>query len=292
MKHNNILGRGLASLIPITSGKSSIWQGLVGEKGEKIQEISVTDIQQNPMQPRQNFDQYGEEELVNSIKEHGIIQPLIVTKNDQGYQLIAGERRLRAAKSLKLKTVPVIVRDASQQQKLEVSLIENIQRQDLNPVEEAMAYRKLLDEFGLTQEQLAKRVGKNRATAANILRLLDLPDEIRKALIEKKITVGHAKVLLSLDKAEDQIKAFKNILLQGLNVAETTRIVRKIQPGKIIKPIDFELQEKEERLREILATKVKIEKRGKGGKIIIEYYSPEELAALINKLTHSDNFNG
>lgn len=282
MKHNSSLGKGLASLIPLKDGAIPTAK-LAGEKEERVKEIPLSELRLNPMQPRHQFDQRTEEELVNSIKEHGIIQPLIVTRTAQGYQLIAGERRLRAAKTAGLETVPVIVRNASQQQKLEVSLIENVQREDLNPIEEAQAYQRLLDEFSLTQEQLAKRVGKNRTTIANLLRILELSPPIQRAIIEKKITVGHAKVLLALDHPKDQLNTFKKILQSGLNVQETTRIIHKIQPPKE-KIVDFELQEREEQLRAALSTKVRIEKRGKRGKIIIEFYSPDELNSLIKKI--------
>jgi len=284
MKHNSSLGKGLASLIPMKDSPVISTAQLAGEKEEKIQEVPISQVQQNPMQPRHQFDHQAEEELVCSIKEHGIIQPLIVTKTDQGYQLIAGERRLRAAKKLGLETTPVVIRNASQQQKLEVSLIENVQRQDLNSIEEAQAYRRLLDEFSLTQEQLAKRVGKNRASLANLLRILELPAEIQKALRARKLTVGHAKVLLSLNNPKDQLNAFKKILRSGLNVQETTQIIQKIQPPRGRKIIDFDLQEKEEKLRSTLSTKVRIEKKGKRGKIVIEFYSPEELDSLIEKI--------
>ncbi|PIS42363.1 MAG: chromosome partitioning protein ParB [Candidatus Kerfeldbacteria bacterium CG08_land_8_20_14_0_20_40_16] len=287
MKHNSSLGRGLAALIPIKKESTISTAELARTEVERVQEVPVSQIQNNPMQPRHHFDHHSEEELVNSIKEHGIIQPLIVTKTDQGYQLIAGERRLRAAKLLELATVPIILRNASQQQKLEVSLIENIQRQDLNPVEEAQAYRRLMDEFSLTQEQLANRMGKNRATIANIIRVLELPEEVQNALIDRKITIGHAKVLLSLDNPKDQINTFKKILRGNLNIQETTRIIRKIQP-KGEKTIDFALQEKEEKLRAALATKVNIEKRGNKGKIVIAFYSSEEMDSLIRKILGND----
>lgn len=289
MKHNHSLGRGLAALIPQRQDSTISTAQLAGAREEKTKEVATDKIQANPMQPRHYFDHHLEEDLVNSIKEHGIIQPLIVTQNDQGYQLIAGERRLRAAKLLELKTVPIIVRDASQQQKLEVSLIENIQRQDLNPVEEAQAYKRLIDEFSLTQEQLAKRIGKNRVTIANVIRVLELPEEIQQALIERKLTLGHAKVLLSLTNSKDQLNTFKKILRGGLNVQETTHIVHRIQPSSKIKEIDFELQEKEEKLRAALSTKVKIERRGKRGKIIVEFYSSEEMDSIISKIIEEDH---
>ena len=284
MKHNHSLGKGLASLIPMKQVAGVTTAQLAGEKEEVIHELPIGSIQANPMQPRTHFDSNAEQELVYSIKEHGIIQPLVITKDGEKYQLIAGERRLRAAKVVGLQTVPTVLRNVSQQQKLEVSLIENIQRQDLNPIEEALAYLRLINEFGLTQEQMAKRVGKNRATVANLLRILELPEEVQKALIDRKITVGHAKVILSLDSTKDQLNTFNKILRGGLNVQETTRVVHTIKPPKKSSTVDFDLQEKEEKLRTALSTKVRIEKRGKKGKIIIEYYSSDELDSLINKI--------
>ncbi|MFH1534680.1 MAG: ParB/RepB/Spo0J family partition protein [Patescibacteria group bacterium] len=284
MKHNHTLGRGLASLIPMKQVAGVTTAQLAREKEEAIHELPIGDIQANPMQPRTHFDSNAGQELVDSIKEHGIIQPLVVSKNGDKYQLIAGERRLRAAKIVGLDTVPAVLRNVSQQQKLEVSLIENIQRQDLNPIEEALAYIRLIDEFGLTQEQMAKRVGKNRTTVANLLRILELPEEVQKALIDRRITVGHAKVILSLDSEKDQLNTFKKILRGGLNVQETTRVVHTLKPPKKNATIDFALQDKEEKLRTALSTKVKIEQRGTKGKIIIEYYSSDELDSLINKI--------
>ncbi|MFA6391574.1 MAG: ParB/RepB/Spo0J family partition protein [Patescibacteria group bacterium] len=284
MKHNHSLGKGLAALIPIKQVAGVTTAQLAGAKEESIHELSIDEIQVNPMQPRTYFDAHAEQELVESIREHGIIQPLVVTKDGEQYQLIAGERRLRAAKVVGLKTVPTVLRNVSQQQKLEVSLIENIQRQDLNPIEEALAYLRLMHEFSLTQEQMAKRVGKNRATVANLLRILELPAEVQQALIDRKITLGHAKVILSLDSEKDQINTFKKILRGGLNVQEATRVVHAIKPSKKSKTIDFDLQEKEEKLRSALSTKVRIEQHGRGGKIVIEYYSSDELDSLINKI--------
>jgi ParB family chromosome partitioning protein len=284
MKHNHSLGKGLAALIPIKEVAGVTTAQLAGAKEEAVHELPIGEIQVNPMQPRTYFDSYAEQELIESIREHGIIQPLVVSKEGGKYQLIAGERRLRAAKKVGLTTVPTVLRNVSQQQKLEVSLIENIQRQDLNPVEEALAYLRLMNEFSLTQEQMAKRVGKNRATVANLLRILELPAEVQQALIDRKITLGHAKVILSLDSEKDQLNTFRKILRGGLNVQETTRVVHTIKPSKRSSSVDFNLQEKEEKLRAALSTRVKIEQRGKGGKIVIEYYSSDELDSLVNKI--------
>jgi len=288
---NNILGRGLSSLIPnkLTEEQNAAFMGVssIEDKSEKIQQIPVNQIEVNPMQPRESFD-YGElEELINSIKKHGILQPLVVTqKTSESYQLIAGERRLRAAKVLEMPTVPCIVRKAEDLEKLELSLIENIQRSNLNPVEEAKAYQKLIEEFNLTQEEVAEKVGKNRATVANVLRLLDLPAEIKQALKEKKITTGHAKVILSADTDKERLKLFQKIIKSDLTVRQTEGETRKIKVKGYFRTIekDLEIQDKEDRLRKALGTKVTIIKKDPGGQINIEYYSLEELNNIVEKI--------
>lgn len=286
MKSSTVLGKGLASLIPIKSNRSRAEE----TRNEKGQEVSVHDIHLNPMQPRLSFDPVADDGLLRSIREHGILQPLIVTKGEEGYILIAGERRLRAAKALGLSTVPVVVRSADRQQQLEVSLIENIQRQDLNPIDEAQAYRRLQDEFHLIQEEISKRVGKHRATIANTLRLLELPPDIQEALVDRKLSVGHAKVLLSLPTREDQIRVFRTIARTSLNVEETNEVVRRIKSRRPSLGVrDPELSEKEEELQSLLGTKVRITHRGKGGKIIINFYSKEELDALVEKMVSSQS---
>jgi len=272
-----VLGRGLDSLIP--KKKFTLPQ----EKEERVLEIPVEKIRSNPYQPRSIFDEQRLKELVDSIKENGILQPLVVTEiSDNLYELIAGERRLRAAKILNLKTVPAIVRSAEKSKKLELSLIENIQRQDLNPMERARAYQRLMSEFNLTQEEIAKRVGKARASVANTLRLLSLPEIIQKAIEEERITEGHAKVLLSLDSPEKQEAMLHRILGLGLTVRETEMIVRNQQPKKIV--YDPKIQDWEKKLSEVFGTKIKINKTGKHGKIIIEFYNDEEMEKIILKL--------
>lgn len=272
------LGRGLDSLIP--RKKFTLPQ----EKEEAIFEIPVEKIRSNPYQPRNIFDEQSLEELVNSIKEYGIIQPLIVNKiSEDEYELIAGERRLRAAKILKLEKIPAIIRSAETSQKLELSLIENIQRKDLNPMERARAYQRLIDEFNFIQEEVAKKIGKARATVANTLRLLTLPVPIQKAIEEEKISEGHAKILLSLDSPEKQEAMLRRILGTGMTVRETRQLVVLKRKRPVFK--DPVLRLKEEKLQESLGTKVIIKKRGKKGKIIIEFYSEEDLANLIKKLS-------
>ena len=272
------LGRGLDSLIP--KKKFTLPQ----EKEEAIFEIPIEKIRSNPCQPRNIFDEASLEELVNSIREHGIIQPLIVTKiSDDLYELIAGERRLRAAKILKLEKVPVIIRSVDESKKLELSLIENIQRKDLNPIEKARAYQRLIDEFNFTQEEIAKKIGKSRPSVANTLRLLNLPIVIQKAIEEEKITEAHAKVLLTLESPAAQEAMLRRILGTGMTVREAEQLVVSKRKRPTFK--DPVLKEKEERLQEALGTKVIIKKRGKKGKIIIEFYSEEDLENLIKKIT-------
>ncbi|MCX7779109.1 MAG: ParB/RepB/Spo0J family partition protein [Patescibacteria group bacterium] len=272
------LGRGLDSLIP----RKKIT--LPAKKEEVISEIPLSAIRSNPYQPRDVFDEQAMEELVNSIREHGILQPLVVNKiSDDLYELIAGERRLRAAKILNLEKVPVIIRSADEIKKLELSLIENLQRKDLNPMERARAYQRLIDEFNLTQEEVARKIGKARATVANTLRLLSLPPMIQRVLEEEKITEGHAKVLLSLDSPEKQEAMLKRILGTGMTVRETEQLIVSKRKKPIFK--DQVLRLKEERLQEALGTKVTIKKRGQRGKIIIEFYSEKDLENLIKKLS-------
>lgn len=284
------LGRGLSALIP---KKPSIAPpapaGLSRPpEGETVERISVGLIDANPHQPRQTFDYQALEELIASIKVHGIFQPLILTSLKNGrYELIAGERRLRAAKTLNLKTVPAIVRSVSRQSKLELALIENIQRKDLNPVEEAEAYQALVDEFGLTQEEVAKRVGKNRATIANMLRVLHLPEEIQKSLRDGRITMGHAKVILGAIEPSRQIALWQSILKSDLTVrggeAASRRIVGK-RPGTRKTVSDPETAALEDTLRDALKTRVKVVRRDGRGTITIEFYSNEELATIIQTI--------
>ncbi len=275
-----VLGRGLDSLIPPKK------YSLPKEKEEAVLEILVNQIKSNPYQPRNIFDEQGMEELVNSIKEHGILQPLVVTKiSDNEYELIAGERRLRAAKILKLEKVPVIIRSVETSKKLELSLIENIQRKDLNPIERARAYQRLIDEFNFTQEEAAKKIGKARATVANTLRLLTLPSMIQRMIEEEKITEGHAKVLLSLNSPEKQEAILKRILGAGLTVHETEKIIKGQRFKKVI--YDPRIQDWERKLSETFNTKIKIKKTGKAGKIIIKFYNEKEMEKIIVKLLNS-----
>lgn len=287
------LGRGLSSLIPNRLNKQA--EDYAGETSadlglpeERVRQIATGKIESNPWQPREYFDHGQLEDLVNSIKQHGIIQPLIVSPVEGGnYQLIAGERRLKAAKVLEFKTVPCLVRDAQKLEKLELALIENVQRSDLNPVEEAKAYKKLIDEFNLTQEEVGLKVGKKRATISNALRLLDLPAKIQQALKEGKITAGHAKVILSAESEDSRFNIFVKILKFDLTVRETEGEVKKtrVKGHDRIIAKDLELEAKEEILRKALNTKVRIIKKGNTGSIAIDYYSPEELEEIVRKIS-------
>jgi ParB family chromosome partitioning protein len=259
----------------------------------KVTEIPIEQIVPNPYQPRKTFDPVQLQELANSIAEHGVIQPLVVNQTERGYELVVGERRFRASQIAGLKMVPVIVKAGMQDQaKLEIALIENIQRQELNPIEEAMAYDKLMKSFGLTQEQVAKKVGKSRPAVANTVRLLNLPVEIQRALIEGKISEGHARAVLGLPGSERQLALFKMIIDQGMNVRQVEAKVRELLSRPRLEsagPADPKTQAMESELRSKLGTQVRIEKRGSGGKITIDFFSDQELSELVGKLEGNSN---
>lgn len=278
------LGKGLGSLIP---QKQTITEQVIPEAHREALEISVDDIRENTRQPRHYFSPADLEDLIASIKEYGIIQPLIVTRDDDNkYELIAGERRLRASRTLGLKTVPVIVREVNEQEKLELALIENIQRQDLNAVEEALAYQALIDEFNLTQEEVSKRVGKSRSNIANTLRLLDLDEEILEALKRGELSKTHARTLLAEKDPVKRHKLFEQILDGGVSVREVE--ARASNTGSRKKTTesrkDPNVLAHEKRLREILGTKVDIQESGGKGKVVISFYSREELMDLLDRL--------
>jgi len=272
------LGKGLEALIPVTAG----------ERQAGMVEVPVDDIAPNPMQPRQRLDPESLEELAASIREHGLIQPLIVSSTVPGmgsmpYQLIAGERRLEAARLAGLSTVPVIVKEATPQEMLALALVENIQRADLNPLEEAGAYRQLMDEFGMTQEQVADQVGKSRVAVANAVRLLRLPAAVKSALAGGQISEGHARALLGLDQEEAQLRALKTVIRQGLNVRQTEELVRRMSAGpspRREQATTPETEALEQRFRERLGTKVRLFRSRRGGKLVIHFYSEEELQAI------------
>lgn len=268
---------------------------------EKEIEIAVVDIKPNPLQPRKIFDEDKLEELAESIKEHGVIQPLIVRKNGRIYELVAGERRWRAAMKAELKTVPVIVRDYDNAAMAEIALVENIQRHDLNPIEEAEGIKRLMSEFGFTQEQAAKKIGRSRTAVTNILRLLNLPQDVRDAVSRETLTMGQVRPLLALDDKEEQEQLALLIIEQGLSARAVEDIVKRIKNGEHItfdnkdeekpvkkrkvKEISVYCQDFQNRLIELLGTKVKIvPKNEKQGKIEINYYSAEDLERIYELL--------
>ncbi len=281
------LGRGLSSLIP--EGKSGSM-----EMGALLQ-VAPGQIRPNPHQPRQHFDNAALRELADSITEHGLLQPLVVTSLPPSasgvteYQLIAGERRWQAAKLAGLERVPVIVKEASDQQLIELALIENIQRADLNPLEEAAAYQELQREYGLTHEEIARRVGKSRVTVTNSLRLLLLPNPVRHAVIDGKISEGHARVLLSLPSEAAQLQLLRLILERHLNVRQTEEAARRVLAGTDKSESDSptrdpDLERLETDLSSSLGTKVALTRGSRGGKLTIYFYSNEELDSLTSRL--------
>jgi ParB family chromosome partitioning protein len=280
------LGKGLGALIP--GGEEENGQA-IHPSDQNIIQISISQIQPNPQQPRSRMDEEAMAELAASIREHGIIQPLIVSQSeDQKYTLVAGERRWRAAKMAGLTMVPAILRNVSEQGQLELALIENLQRADLSPLEMADAYRTLSEEFSLTHEQIAERVGKSRTSVTNTLRLLNLPDQVRKALAEELISEGHARALLSLPNSNAQRAALSTILNLELNVRQTEALVKKLsgeKPLPVPKPGPSpEVQALESQLRNFFGTKVNLNKSGNGGKLVIYYYSDEELNNILDKI--------
>jgi ParB family chromosome partitioning protein len=273
------LGKGLGALIP----------DIEKEDRKNLFSCGIEEITPSRYQPRKGFDEGRLTELANSIKEKGIIEPLIVRKTDGGYELIVGERRWRAAQRAGLKEVPVIVREATTAEAMELALIENLQREDLNPLEEAEAYKRLMEEFHYTQEELAKRIGKDRATVANAVRLLKLPQEIKAHLADESISSGHARTLLGLNSPEEQKMACAKVIKRDLSVRETERLVKRLNVQGVkgdmgVKPASEEelhLEFLEETLKKFLATQVRIPKRGSKGKIEIEFYSKEDLERIV-----------
>jgi len=273
------LGKGLEALIPKAEQK---------EKGLVI-EMDVESLTPNLFQPRKNFDEEKMEELKGSIKKHGIIQPIVVRKMANGYEIVAGERRLKAAKEIGLKKIPAIIKSINNEKSLEIALVENIQREDLNPVEQANAFKRLIDEFNLTQQELAEVTGKSRALVTNTIRLLKLSPEIQKNISEGKISFGHAKLLLSIEDEEVQKAVCDRIIANDLSVRDTERLIKnieKVQKKQFkVKNITIErFPEVEGKLRDILGTKISILYDGKKGNISIEFYSKEDLRRIAGLL--------
>lgn len=274
------LGKGLKALLSESMDQDN---GMV--------EVRTQEIQPNPYQPRRFFSEESLAELAFSIKEHGVIQPVIVIQRDGQYFLVAGERRWRAAQKLELKTIPAIVKSFSDKELMEIALIENLQREDLNPLDTALAYRRLLEEFALTQEELGERVGKSRVAVTNTLRILNLPSEIQEYVSRGTISAGHAKALLGLKQEANQLQLAKKIVKEGLSVRQTEDLVKnwdKIFSTELKKvqkkEKNLDIIEVEEKLKCFLGTKVEINYGRKKGKIQIEYYSPEDLERILECL--------
>ena len=291
------LGKGLDSLLTDKVGKSSVAK-VEKPKSEHAADAVMMDIKKvepNRDQPRKKFDEDALLELSDSIKQFGVLQPLLVQERDEYYEIIAGERRWRAAKLAGVKQVPVIIKKLTEQEVMEISLIENIQRQDLNPIEEALAYKKLLQEFNLKQDEVAERVSKSRTAVTNAMRLLKLDDRVQQMVIDEMLTTGHARALLGIDDVEKQYTVAQQIFDQKLNVRDTEKLVKNIQNEKKEdnksknNPIDPKLiaiyQDLEEQMKKIVGTKVAINyKNENSGKIEIEYYSSDELDRIIDLL--------
>ena len=272
------LGRGLAALIPqrVPVGPGPL-------------EIPVDRIRENPRQPRVRMDDAALETLAASIREHGVIQPVLVTETIDGYQLVAGERRVRAARLAGLERVPAVVRQLADRDQLELALVENLQREDLDPIEAAQAYRSLIDDFGLSQEELSSRVGRARSTVANTLRLLELHASVQTAVIDGRLTEGHARAIGGLEP-EAQPRVVDTVVDEGLSVRQTEELVRRLRTPRpdaatpASRTPDPELERVEEDLRRALGTKVRLARSRRGGRIVIEYYTDDELSRLYDRL--------
>ena len=278
-----VLGRGLGALIPSKhiDAAPPVADGLL--------QLPLASIAPNPYQPRKTFNEASIDELARSVREHGIVQPLVVTRAGDRYKLIAGERRYRAAQKAGLQTVPVIVKEMVQEgDALQIALIENIQREDLNPIEEAAAYHQLHQEFGLTQEEISRRVGKERSTVANFLRLLKLPEAVKKLLASGHLSMGHARALLALDSAKKQEHLADRVVKRGLSVRQTELLASEGTPkpsARNEKEKDVFTRDAEERLARTLRTKVDIDRKRRGGVIHIRFASEDDLIRIYDDLT-------
>lgn len=271
------LGRGLEALIPTRKEEAG------------IAEIPLVEIRPSPFQPRKRFDDNKLDELSSSIRAQGVLAPVIVRQVPGGYELVAGERRVRAAERAGLERIPAVIREISNAGMLEVALIENLQREDLNPIEEAEVYRRLTEEFGLTQEEVATRVGRDRASISNSLRLLKLPPKVQEDLVEGTLSAGHGRALLALEGRVLQLRARDAVIRRGLSVRATELLIKRLkaQPSaerRILRRQTPDLSRAEEQLRQALATKVRIVRSGRRGRIEIEFYSEEDLDRLVQKI--------
>lgn len=269
------LGKGLGALIPENEDKIE----------NSITEIKLTDIEPNDKQPRKEFDDIALTDLSESIKEHGVVQPIIVRKLGSGYQIIAGERRWRASRLAGKKMIPAIIKDCTNLEVMELALIENLQREDLNSIEEAQAYKSLIEEYKMTQEEISKQIGKSRPAIANSLRLLQLPQRIKDMISLGKISQGHARALLSIEGEKKQLEIAEKIIDQQLNVRQIEKLAKasKKKDKEDTSPNEYkiEIKQLEERLKDVLGTKVIIQHKNNKGRIEIEYYSSEELDRII-----------
>ncbi|MGD8628657.1 MAG: ParB/RepB/Spo0J family partition protein [bacterium] len=276
------LGKGLDALIP------EVKRDAVPGRGD-IVELDISEIAANPYQPRTRFSEISLEDLKESIAERGVLQPVIVRKKAGRYELVAGERRLRAAKLAKLETIPVIIKQVSDSEALEIALVENLQREDLNPIDEARGYSELIKRFKLTQEELAQKIAKDRSTIANVLRLLNLPEEVKAGLENGKINMGHARALLGLTEERHILSVYRTVLHRGLSVRQVEALVRrklksKKRRARSAPAITTELGHIEEELMRKLGTRVKIISQGGHGKIEIEYYSNDDLTRILDAM--------
>jgi ParB family transcriptional regulator, chromosome partitioning protein len=277
------LGKGISALIPTADAEDV--------QSKKIAFLELGRVKPNPLQPREDFDPESMAELVQSIKEKGLLQPILVRPKGDNYELIAGERRLRAANLLNLKEIPAIIKDVEDRDSLELALIENIQRQELNPIEEARAYQYLIEKFQLTQEEVGDVLGKSRVTITNSLRLLKLPGEIQEEVKSGRISYAHGRALLEIEDINLQRKMVRDIISKSLSVRELETMIKTRRPlagksrsGAKSKNIDPQVVILEEQLQQVLATKIRIVKNKKRGHIVIEFYSQEDLERIVNKM--------
>jgi ParB family transcriptional regulator, chromosome partitioning protein len=280
------LGKGLDAFFPQTEAA----------KEEAIQDIKLKELRPNPYQPRKNFQKEAIEELKASILEHGILQPIVVRKSIKGYEIVVGERRFRAAKEAKLETVPAVVRELTEQQMMELAVIENLQREDLNPIEEGLAYQTLMEKLNLTQEEVAKRLGKSRPHVANHIRLLSLPANIQELISSGKISMGHGRALLGLRQKAKLPTLVERIVTDNLNVRQLEKLIQQLnenvsrETNKPEKKKDVFIKEREHSLRERFGTTVNIKQAKNKGKIEIEFFSKEDLERILEMLDQESSF--
>jgi len=285
VNQKKVLGRGLGALIPQRPAEAPA----PAARSAGLLEVAIDQIAPNPYQPRKTFNEASIEELARSVRQHGIVQPLVVTRAGDRYKLIAGERRYRAAQKAGLTTVPVVVKEMmGEGDALQIALIENIQREDLNPIEEAQAYHQLHEEFGLTQEEISKQVGKERSTVANFLRLLKLPDNVKKLLASGQLSMGHARALLAVESQKKQEQLAERVVKRNLNVRQTEMLASESSPKTVEKKEkekDVFTRDAEEKLQRTLRTKVEIDRKRRGGVIRIRFASEDDLIRLFDDLT-------